>query len=147
MMDEVHLWFKALHVIAVVAWMAALFYLPRLFVYHAVAAVGSEVSEQFKIMESRLALAIMWPAGIAAWVFGILTIFAAGFWPSLPVWLWLKLGIVAGLSAVHFVLHRHVGEFARDLRLKDQRYYRILNEVPTFVLIAAVILVIIKPFS
>lgn len=145
-MAELYPWFKALHVISVVAWMAALFYLPRLFVYHATAPVGGEVSELFKIMERRLARAIMWPAGIAAWVFGLLTIHAAGYDQGVPLWLWLKLLFVLGLSGVHGLLHRHVGEFAADLRVKSHRYFRLLNEVPTVVLIAAVFLVVFKPF-
>lgn len=144
---EFFLWFKALHVVAVFAWMAALFYLPRLFVYHAAAPVGGVISEQFKVMERRLSAAIMWPAGIAAWVSGALTAVSGGFIPDVPGWLWLKLIFVVLLSAVHLMLHRFVREFGGDMRRHGQRFYRILNEVPTVALIGVVIAVIFRPLS
>lgn len=142
---EYYLWFKALHVVAVFAWMAALFYLPRLFVYHATASVGGEVSRQFKIMERRLAKAIMWPAAAASWVFGMLTAVAGGFIPDVPGWLWLKLALVLVLTAVHWKLHGYVQDFACDRRRHSERFFRILNEVPTIALIGVVFAVIFRP--
>ncbi len=144
-LTEFFLWFKALHVVAVFAWMAALFYLPRLFVYHAEAPVGGALSEQFKVMERRLCAAIMWPAGIVAWVSGVLTAVSGGFTPDMPGWLWLKLIFVVLLSVVHWMLHRFAGEFGTDIRRHGQLYYRILNEVPTLALIGVVFAVIFKP--
>ena len=142
---EYFLWLKAAHVISVFAWMAALFYLPRLFAYHAGAPIGSELSEQFKVMERRLSGAIMWPAAFASWIFGLLTAIGGGFIPGLPGWLWLKLALVGVLTGIHWMLHRHMGEFAADRRVHGARYFRILNEVPTFVLIGIVFAVILKP--
>jgi putative membrane protein len=140
------LWLKAGHVIAVIAWMAGLFYLPRLFVYHAAAPVGGPVSEQFKIMERRLAKAIMLPAAIAAWILGFGVAYAGGYLPGNPGWLWAKLVLVGVMTAYHALLIRHLGEFGQDLRLHGERYFRILNEVPTLLLIAIVILVVVRPF-
>jgi putative membrane protein len=142
---DLYSWFKALHIIMVIAWMAGLFYLPRLFVYHATAPAGGDVSEQFKIMERRLARAIMLPAAAGSWVFGLLLALAGGFLPQVPAWLAVKLGLVIALSVYHGVLHRHVGEFAADLRLHGDRYFRILNEVPTVIVIAVVFIVVFKP--
>lgn len=144
-LTEFFLWFKALHVVAVFAWMAALFYLPRLFVYHAEAPVGGVLSEQFKVMERRLCAAIMWPAGLVAWVSGVLTAVSGGFMPDMPGWLWLKLIFVLVLTVVHWMLHRFAGEFGADIRRHGQLYYRILNEVPTLALIGVVFAVIFKP--
>lgn len=138
------LWVKALHVISVIAWMAALLYLPRLFVYHATADVGSELSETLKIMERRLLKAIATPAMIASWVFGIWTAVLIDPWTEW--WFILKLVLVTGLSAFHMVLARHVRIFAAGENNRSQRYFRLINEVPTLVLVAVVILVIVKPF-
>lgn len=139
------LWFKALHVMAVIAWMAGLFYLPRLFVYHARAAVGGELSETLKVMERRLANAIMLPAGIAAWGLGMAAAVSGGYFPGVPAWLWAKLILVAMLTGFHGLLVKHLGEFADDRRDHAQRYFRILNEVPTMLLIGIVILVVVRP--
>lgn len=140
------LWLKAAHLISVFAWMAGLFYLPRLFVYHAVAPVGSAVSEQLKIMERRLLRAIMLPAGVAAWVFGILTALSGGYFVRFETWFSLKMLLVAGLTTFHAVLERYGAAFARDGRSRDQKYFRTLNEIPTIILIAIVILTIVRPF-
>ncbi|NWG46708.1 MAG: protoporphyrinogen oxidase HemJ [Alphaproteobacteria bacterium] len=140
-----YFWLKALHIVAVVAWMAGLFYLPRLFVYHADAAPGGEASETFKVMERRLLKAIMNPAMIATWVLGILTAFAIGAWAD--GWLHAKLLFVLVLTGVHHMLARDLKAFAADARPHGARYYRLLNEVPTLGLILIVLLVVLKPFS
>lgn len=145
-MADAYLWSKALHVIAVVAWMAGLFYLPRLFVYHAKSAVGGAVSEQFKVMESRLAKAIMLPAAVVAWIAGLLAAWLGGIlWP-MPLWLAMKFAAVVALTLFHGLLERHRRRFARDLRLHSDRYFRIINEVPSLLLVVIVILVIMRPF-
>ena len=137
-------WMKALHVIAIIAWMAAMLYLPRLFVYHTMAEPGSDKSETFKIMERRLLRAIMNPAMVVSWI--------AGLWIAWVVfglqggWLHAKLLLVVGLSAVHGYLSKAVREFAHDRNERPQRHWRIVNEVPTLLMIGIVILVIVKPF-
>lgn len=145
-MADYYLWIKALHVISVIAWMAGMLYLPRLFVYHCGAAVGSEQSETFKVMERRLQKVIITPAMTAAWIFGI-TMIAVD--PSIMKgagWLHAKLVLVVLMSAMHGVLSRHVRLFANDANTKSARYFRILNEVPTVLMIGIVILVIVRPF-
>ena len=137
-------WLKAGHVIAVVAWMAGMLYLPRLFVYHAVAEIGSVQSETFKVMERRLLRGIINPAMIAAWVFGLLLIWQGGWWGS--AWLFAKLALLVGMQLIHAGLARWRREFAADANRHSQRFYRILNEVPTLLLIGIVILVVVKPF-
>ena len=139
------LWFKAFHVMAVIAWMAGLFYLPRLFVYHARTAIGGELSETFKVMERRLARAILLPAGIAAWGFGAAAAISGGYIADMPRWLWLKLLLVLGLTVFHVVLLKHRAEFADDRRDHSERYFRVLNEVPTLLMIGIVILVVVRP--
>jgi putative membrane protein len=138
------LWVKALHVISVIAWMAALFYLPRLMVYHAGSAVGSEQSETFKIMERRLLRAIATPAMIATWIFGLWMAWLIDAWGD--GWFHAKLLCVILLSAFHGLLARWVKDFAADRNTRPARFYRAVNEVPTLLLIAIVILVIVKPF-
>ena len=139
-----YLWIKALHVIAVIAWMAGMLYLPRLFVYHCDAPKGSTQSETFKVMERRLFKAIMNPAMIAAWVLGLLLVWQGGWlWAG---WLHGKLFLVLLLSGAHGYLARHVRLFAADADPKPQRHWRIVNEVPTLLMIGIVILVIVKPF-
>jgi putative membrane protein len=139
-------WIKALHIVSVVAWMAGLLYLPRLFVYHAAAAKGSEQSETFKTMERRLLRGIMNPAMIAVYVFGILLLLTPGIVEWSRGWIWAKLALVAGLTAFHHLLGRWRKEFAEDRNPRPQRFYRAVNEVPTLLLIAIVILVVVKPF-
>ncbi len=137
-------WIKALHVIAVIAWMAGMLYLPRLFVYHCEAEVGSKQSETFKVMERRLLRAIINPAMIVTWLAGLYLAWA-GHWFSAG-WLHGKLLLVAVLSAVHGFLARWMKAFAADRNLHSQRFYRVINEVPTVLMIGAVILVVVKPF-
>ncbi len=143
-MTDPYLWLKAFHVVAVIAWMAAMLYLPRLFVYHAAAERGSVQSETFKVMERRLLKAIMTPAMIATWVLGLTLAWQGGWFKA--GWLHGKLLLVLALSAVHGMLAGHVRRFARDGNVRPTRYFRILNEVPTVLMIAIVILVIVKPF-
>ena len=137
-------WLKALHIIAVIAWMAGMLYLPRLFVYHAEAPKGSIQSETFKIMERRLLKAIINPAMIAVWMLGLVLAWQGGWWKA--GWLHGKLVLVLILSGVHGVYVRRLKEFASDRNTRPTRYYRILNEVPTVLMIGIVILVIVKPF-
>ena len=145
-MDQYYLWFKAGHVVAVIAWMAGLFYLPRLFVYHADAAVGGETSEVFKTMERRLLLAIMRPAALAALLLGAVCVGAGGWTGPSNNWLWAKLLLVAALAGFHGLLEIHTRQFARDLRRRPSRYFRVINEIPTVLLLGIVILAVVKPF-
>ena len=139
-------WVKALHVISVIAWMAGMLYLPRLFVYHSVAEIGSDKAETFKVMERRLLRGIMTPAMIASWVFGLWMIFAGLVDPMAP-WLHLKLAMVLLLTACHGILAKYTRLFATDQNTKPQKFFRIINEVPTMLMIVIVIAVIVKPFS
>ena len=139
-----YLWLKALHVIAVIAWMAGMLYLPRLFVYHCEAEAGSKQSETFKVMERRLLRAIINPAMIASWVLGLWLVWEGGFLKS--GWMHGKFVLVLLLSALHGFLTRWTREFAEDRNVHSQKFYRIVNEVPTLLMIGIVILVIVKPF-
>jgi putative membrane protein len=140
----VYQWLLALHIIAVIAWMAGMLYLPRLFVYHCDADVGSIQSETFKVMERRLLKAIINPAMIATWLLGLWLAWQGG-WFKAP-WLHVKLALVIGMSGVHGILSKHVREFAADRRRKSPKFFRILNEIPTVLMILIVILVVVKPF-
>ncbi len=142
--DDLYLWIKAGHVIAVISWMAGMLYLPRLFVYHCDAAPGSQQSETFKVMERRLYRLIINPAMIATWVFGLWLAWR-GFAFS-GGWLHAKLALVVVLSGVHGYLGGAVRRFAEDRNEKPARHWRMVNEVPTLLMIAIVILVIVKPF-
>ncbi|MGO4387753.1 protoporphyrinogen oxidase HemJ [Microvirga sp. 2YAF29] len=139
-----YLWLKAFHVIAVVAWMAGMLYLPRLFVYHCEAQKGSIQSETFKIMERRLLKAIINPAMIVTWVLGLYLLWDGGWYKS--GWMHAKIALVLILSGLHGVYVRRLKDFAADKNTKPAKYYRILNEVPTVLMIGIVILVIVKPF-
>lgn len=138
------LWLKAFHVMAVIAWMAGMFYLPRLFVYHAEAKVGSEASETFKVMEARLLGIIMRPAIIAVWLSGLVLAYWAGFWTD--GWFHAKFALVLVMSGIHGYLATCVRTFAEDRNTQPSRFYRILNEAPTLLMVAIVLLVIVKPF-
>ncbi len=137
-------WIKALHVIAVIAWMAGMLYLPRLFVYHCEAEAGSKQSATFKLMEQRLLKAIINPAMTVTWLAGLYLAWA-GHWFSAP-WLHAKLLLVVVLSGVHGFFSRLVKDFAADRNTISQRFYRFINEVPTILMIGIVILVVVKPF-
>jgi putative membrane protein len=142
-----YLYIKAFHVIAVIAWMAGMLYLPRLFVYHAAAKPGSEQSETFKVMERRLLKAIVNPAMIATWLLGLTMIYLMG-WPAFVAahWLHLKLVLVLAMSALHGQLASYQRQFAADANRHSQKFYRIVNEIPTVLLILIVILAVVKPF-
>jgi putative membrane protein len=137
-------WLLAFHIIAVIAWMAGMLYLPRLFVYHCTADVGSIQSETFKVMERRLLKAIINPAMVLTWVLGLWLAWRSGLYAT--TWLQLKFVLVLLMSGVHGVLSKYVREFAADRRKKSQKFFRILNEIPTVLLILIVILAVVKPF-
>jgi putative membrane protein len=144
MFDSIYLWVKALHVIAVISWMAGMLYMPRLFVYHCDAQIGSKQSETFKIMERRLYKAIMTPAMIVAWAVGLFIAWDRGFFGD--GWFYGKLAMVVGMTVIHFMLGRYVRDFAADRNTRSHKFYRVINEVPTLLMIGAVILVVVKPF-
>ncbi|MFO1107307.1 MAG: protoporphyrinogen oxidase HemJ [Amaricoccus sp.] len=147
LLAEIYPWTKVGHILAVVTWMAGLFYLPRLFVYHAErAAPGTELSETFKIMEKRLLRQIMAPAMIATWIFGITLALTPGLVDWGSGWIYVKLGTVGGLSWFHHWLARRRKDFASDRNLISGRVYRLMNEVPTLALIVIVIMVVVRPF-
>jgi protoporphyrinogen IX oxidase len=137
-------WILVLHMLAIISWMAAILYLPRLFVYHAEAQKGSIQSETFKIMERRLLKAIMTPAMVVSWITGLTLVWIGGWWSG--GWMWGKFLLVLGLSGAHGVLVGATRKFAEDRNDKSHVYYRVLNEVPTVLMIGIVILVIVKPF-
>ncbi|WP_309084210.1 protoporphyrinogen oxidase HemJ [Chelativorans sp.] len=142
--DWLYLWIKAFHVVAVISWMAGMLYLPRLFVYHSEAESGSVQSETFKVMEARLLRLIINPAMMATWVLGLWLAwkgfaFAGG-------WLHAKIALVILLSALHGYLSGAQRLFASDRNTKPARHWRIVNEVPTLLMIIIVILVVVKPF-
>jgi protoporphyrinogen IX oxidase len=138
------LWLKALHVVAVISWMAGLLYLPRLFVYHCAAEKGSQQSETFKTMEHRLLRLIMNPAMIVVWITGPWLAWAQGMVHDR--WLWAKFALVVALTGYHHALGLWRKDFAADRNVRQARFYRIANEVPTLLMVAIVILVVVKPF-
>ena len=139
-------WTKAMHLLSVFAWMAGLFYLPRLFVYHTQVAVGSDQSELFKVMERRLLRGIMNPAMISAWIFGTTLVLTPGVVDWSAGWWHGKLTGLLGMTVFHHVLGYARKDFLADRRLRTERYWRAMNEVPTVLLILIVIMVIVKPF-
>jgi len=139
-----YLWLKAVHLIAVIAWMAGMLYLPRLFVYHCEAPTGSAQSEMFKVMERRLLRAIINPAMATTWALGLWLAWDGGWLSS--GWFHAKFALVIAMSAVHGMFSGYVRAFAEDRNTKSQRFYRIMNEVPTLLMIGIVVLVIVKPF-
>lgn len=144
MSGEGYLWVKALHVIAIIAWMAGLLYLPRLFVYHTEVKPGSEASEKFKIMERRLLKAIMIPAAILAWGLGLWLAVSGGLFQS--GWFHVKLTLVILMTVSHYMMITWKNDFAADRNTRPQKFYRMVNEVPTLLMIGIVIMVVVKPF-
>ncbi|KZK97179.1 protoporphyrinogen oxidase HemJ [Pseudovibrio sp. Ad26] len=142
-MDDAYSWAKSLHIISVIAWMAGLFYLPRLFVYHTNAEIGSDKSETFKIMERRLLKAIMAPSMMATWIFGLWLVYLLDAYFDL--WFMLKFSLVILMTIYHVMLSGHVTKFAQDQNKNSERYFRIINELPTLLMVAIVFLVIFKP--
>lgn len=142
--DNFYPWAKALHVVAVISWMAGLLYMPRLFIYHFDSEPGSKQSETFKVMEQRLFSVIMRPAMAAAWLLGLYIAWTIyGFHGG---WLHAKLLLVVLLTGYHEFLGKAVKDFTADRREKSPRFWRLMNEVPTLLMLAIVILVIVKPF-
>ena len=140
-----YLTFKALHLIAVISWMAGLLYLPRIFVYHAETKENIGQSETFKLMEKRLYFYIMNPAMILSWIFGILLIHSQGIISLDLLWMKIKLGLVIILTAYHFFLLAVLKDFQADNNTKSSKFFRIINEVPTILLIIIIFVVIFKP--
>jgi protoporphyrinogen IX oxidase len=137
-------WIKALHVVAIISWMAAMLYLPRLFIYHCASEKGSVQSETFKVMERRLLKAIMTPAMVVSWLSGLYLVWRGGW--HVAGWFHVKFVSVLAMSAVHGYLAGVTGVFARDGNKKPQRFYRVINEVPTVLMLVVVVMVIVKPF-
>ena len=138
-------WILAFHIIAVIAWMSGMLYLPRLFVYHTETKPGSEASERFKVMERRLLRGIINPAMIAVWILGPLLAWLTGAY--LDTWLQIKFVLVIILSGMHGFFVRCWRDFEADRNIRSARFYRIVNEVPALLMVAIVILVVVKPFS
>lgn len=146
MLETLYPWIKAFHVIAVISWMAAILYLPRLFVNHAALPAGSRVqSETFKGMERRLLKAIMTPAMIVTWILGLWLAWQSGFYAA--PWLQAKFVLVLAMSGMHGFLARTVKDFAADRNTRGPGFYRVINEVPTLLMIGIVILAIVKPWG
>ena len=139
-----YLWLKALHIVAVIAWMAGMFYLPRLFVYHSTTKPGSELSETFKMMERRLINFIMMPAMIVTWIVGIVLVFQ-GQWLGAG-WFHAKFMLVVLMTVLHGLFAHWVNEFSFDRNRYSEKTYRVINELPTLLLIVIVVLVVVKPF-
>ncbi|MEM8796183.1 MAG: protoporphyrinogen oxidase HemJ [Pseudomonadota bacterium] len=137
-------WVLVAHIVSFIAWMAGILYLPRLFVYHTNAEIGGEPSETFKVMERRLLKAIMTPAMLSTWVFGLWLMVLGQHY--LSGWFHAKLVLVIGISVFHMMCARWVKTFAADENQKSHTFFRIANEIPTLMMIAVVILVIVKPF-
>ena len=142
---NLYLTLKALHLIAVISWMAGLLYLPRIFVYHSEKSAEKNVSEVFKVMEFKLYNYIMMPAMMLSWIFGLLLIGSIGFDQMTNKWLQIKLFLVIVLTAYHFFLGVCLKKFSLDLNTYSSRFYRIFNEVPTILLILIVFIVVFKP--
>ena len=140
-----YLLFKSLHLISIISWMAGLLYLPRIFVYHAENNTETKVSEIFKVMERKLYIYIMTPAMILSWFFGLLLIHSIGFQQLEQTWMLLKLVFVIILTIYHFFLGKMVNQFRLDLNKHTHKFYRIINEIPTILLILIIFIVIFKP--
>ena len=143
-----YLLFKSIHLIAVISWMAGLLYLPRIFVYHSEAIQNNkseDLIETFKVMESKLFIYIMNPAMIVSWIFGGLLIYTVGFDNLNSLWLQLKLLLVFILTIYHFFLFKHLKKFAENNNSFSAKFYRIINEIPTVLLILIVFIVVFKP--
>ena len=140
----VYLWIKAFHIIAVIAWMAGLLYLPRLFVYHCETSPGTPESERFKVMERKLLRTIINPSMIAVWILGLTLAFESGAYRQ--GWLEAKFVLVLAMTAIHGMYAGWVKRFARDANTRPARFYRIWNEVPALLMVVIVILAVVKPF-
>ncbi len=143
---EFYAWIKALHILSVIAWMAGMLYLPRLYVYHCDAAPGGEASEMLKVMERRLLRAIINPAMLAAFLFGGLLLLTPQLVDWSTGWIYAKLALVLAMSGFHGFLSRWRKDFLEDRNPRSAKFYRRANEVPTVLMIGIVILVVVKPF-
>ena len=141
---NLYLLFKSLHLIAVISWMAGLLYLPRIFVYHSEASQDSQ-KNVFKTMERKLYNYIMMPAMLLSWLFGVLLIHGLGFNVFMELWMQIKIVLVTVLTYYHFLLGKYLNDFAIDNNSKSSKFYRIINEVPTIILIVVVFVVVFKP--
>ena len=141
---NLYLLFKSLHLIAVISWMAGLLYLPRIFVYHSEASHESQ-KDVFKIMERKLYNYIMMPAMLLSWLFGVLLIHSLGFSIFFELWMQIKTILVVILTFYHFLLGKYLNDFAIDSSKKTSKFFRIMNEVPTIILIVVVFVVVFKP--
>ena len=140
-------WTKAIHIMAVISWMAGLFYLPRLYVYHAEkATAGSELSDTLKIMEQKLLRVIMNPAMVVAWVFGLVLLATPGIVDWSAAWIWIKLVMILGMTWFHHLLAQWRKDFAADRNRRTGRTYRMWNEAPTLMMVVIVIAVVVRPF-
>ena len=140
------MWYKAIHVISVISWMAAMFYMPRLFVYHTRAEIGSEMDKTFQLMEHKLLKIIMTPSMILTYFFGILIAYIYGF-VALGVWFHIKMTAVLGLTIFHGLLAKWRKDFINGNNNHSEKFYRLMNEIPPILMIVAVIMVIVKPFE
>ncbi|MEN8196130.1 MAG: protoporphyrinogen oxidase HemJ, partial [Pseudomonadota bacterium] len=140
-----NLWVKAFHVVSVIAWMAGLLYLPRLFVYHCDVETGSKQSETFKVMERRLLRAIMNPAMVATYVFGLILLFTPGIVDWGSAWIYVKLTAVGVLTVLHHLFALWRKDFERDANARPARFYRFANEAPTLAMVVIVVMVIVRP--
>jgi putative membrane protein len=145
-MEDYFLWYKAIHVIAVISWMAGILYMPRLFVYHTRTKIGSEMDKTFQIMERRLLRVIMNPAMIVTYIFGLWTAYIYGF-VALGLWFHVKMLVVLLMTVFHGFLAKWRKDFEKGKNIHSEKFYRMANEIPTILMIFAVILVIIKPFE
>ena len=145
-MSDYYEWFKAFHIIAVITWMAGIFYLPRLYVYHTRAKVGSEMDKTFQIMEYRLLKFIMNPSMIAAYLFGFIVAYIYGF-KALGVWFHVKMAMVLVITVMHGLMARWRKDFVKGKNTHSEHFYRVANEVPTIAVMIAVIMVVVKPFE
>lgn len=145
-MGDLYAWLKVVHILAVISWMAGLFYLPRLFVYNAENIGNTDLTSVFGVMERRLLKAIMRPAAVVTIVVGLALIHLGGWDRPMPLWLVLKLVLVAAMVAFHGLLEFHARRFREGREFRPGRYFRVINEVPTLLLIGIVVLVVVKPF-
>ena len=145
-MADYFMWYKAIHVISVISWMAAMFYMPRLFVYHTRAEIGSDMDKTFQLMEHKLLKIIMTPSMILTYFFGILIAYIYGF-VALGVWFHIKMTAVLGLTIFHGLLAKWRKDFINGNNNHSEKFYRLINEIPPILMIIAVVMVIVKPFE
>jgi putative membrane protein len=145
-LSDGYAWVKTVHILAVISWMAGMLYLPRLYVYHSGAEAGSVQSETFKVMERRLLRAIINPAMIAAWITGVMLAFTPGIIDWSVGWVWVKLTALLAMQLIHAAYAHWRRHFANDANRHDHRFYRVMNEVPTVLMIVIVIMVVVRPF-